>query len=115
MGAPAEPPLTSQAPLSVRTIRPAETGTKALMVFKVVLVRVSCIASSAWSGKEVSKSNNAPGWEKFISPGDRTNPDKLSRCWNKPGTVGLPAEAAPRVVVAAAPPTPEKVTLGATK
>jgi len=108
MGAPAEPTIDEQAPLSVRTIRPAETGDQGLDGVQGCAGKGFLYSVVAWSGKEVSKSNNAPVGRSSSRPGTGPIPTSSAAVGNNPGTVGLPAEAAPRVVVAAAPPPPEK-------
>src|SRR5258705_1657541 len=84
------------------------------MVFSCPETKVSCMASSGWSGELTSKLKYAPGFEALICPGEPTGPARIRRWFARAGTVGLPAEGAPRAVVAVAVPE-EKVTDGATR
>src|SRR5229473_4914082 len=69
------------------------------------------MASSGCSGLLMLKLPYAPGCEALICPGELTGPARIRRWLAKAGTVGLPAEAAPSMAVAAAAPE-EKTTVG---
>src|ERR1700756_936531 len=78
-GDPLVPPLTSQAPLSVKMRRPAETGVADLIAFRVVEVSVAWIALSPCAGKVVLKLKIDPGCERLNWAGERTGPPRNIR------------------------------------
>src|ERR1700733_15851463 len=105
------PPVTTQAALSVNISIPAGTDTMDLMELRVLATRVPVMALSASTGLVMLKLNGVPTCDIQNVAGAPRVAASTRRCWKNEQTPGLPLPVGESVATAVAAPA-ENTTVG---